>query len=190
VNIFATPPIVAQVSNIKYCPLCYQHHGLVVVGEIERGPSNYCAKHYRIQSSRNRALNRKLYAASLKELEEMIPADMKCRLCNCTMGYSIREVDRNHIMSLQHWRSGKLEWICLRCNTSHGSTQEPDDKWIELQRSVKEHEKFCQLCKKVKDVAFFYKTSGGSKGLSAYCKLCHDEYIRNKRQPKQSNICP
>lgn len=185
-NIFATPPSVAQVSNIKYCSLCYQHHGLIVVGEIERGPSNYCAKHYRIQSSRNRALSRKLYAASLKELEEMIPTDMKCRLCNCTMGYSIRKVDRNHIMSLQHWRSGKIEWICVGCNSSHSTTQEPDDKWIELHKTLKPDEKFCPICRKVKDLAFFYKSPNGSKGRTAYCQVCHDEYTRNKRQVKES----
>jgi len=140
----------------------------------------YCPKHYRIQSSRNRALIRKLHAPSLQELEAMIPADMRCRICECEMGYSIRDVPHTRIMSLQHWKNGKIEWICVGCNSRHSTTQEPDDKWIELLRSVKENEKFCQMCKKVKDLAFFYKTANGSKGRTAYCQVCHDEYTRIK----------
>jgi len=189
VNIFATPPKLSDKCNVKYCPRCYQL-GILTEGEIDRGTSMYCPKHYRIQSSRNRALIRKLHAPSLQELEAMIPKDMTCRLCQCEMGYSIRDVPHSKIMSLQHWKDGKVEWICVGCNSRHSTTQEPDDKWIELLKTLKPDEKLCPICKKVKDIAFFYKSPNGSKGRTAYCQVCHDEYIRNKRQPKQSNICP
>ena len=181
VNIFATPPAIAQNINNKYCPLCYQHHGQIVIGTIERGPSNYCPKHYRIQSSRNKALSRKLYAPSLKELEAMIPHDMKCRICNVTMVHSVRDGSRNDIMSLQHWRDGKVEWICLRCNACHGTTTESDETWTKLFKDLKETEKFCPLCKQVKDVSFFYRSPNGSKGRTAYCQLCHNAYTKEKR---------
>ena len=181
VNIFATPPAIIENINVKYCPLCYQHHGQVVVGTIERGPSNYCPKHYRIQSSRNKALSRGLYSPSLKELEAMIPHDMKCRICDVTMIHSVRDGSRNDIMSLQHWRNNTVEWICLRCNASHGTTIESDETWTHLFKDLKETEKFCPLCKKVKDVSFFYKAVNGSKGRTAYCQICHNDYTKEKR---------
>lgn len=180
-NIFATLPAINSKRNVKYCPLCYRS-GILTEGEIDRGTSMYCPKHYRIQSSRNRALIRNLPAPSLEELEAMIPSDMKCRLCDCVMGYSIRDVAHARIMSIQHWRNGKIEWICVGCNSKHSTTKEPDDEWIKLQKTLGEAEKLCPICRKVKDVAFFYKTSNGSKGRSAYCRICHDEYVKNNQQ--------
>ena len=111
----------------------------------------------------------------------MVPPDMKCRLCNVTMGFTIRETERNSIMSLQHWRNGNVEWICVGCNSKHSSTQEPDEEWVRLVKTLQPNEKFCQICKKVKDVSFFYKTKNGSKGRSAYCRICHDDYINTRR---------
>jgi hypothetical protein len=185
VNIFAIPPAISQKCNIKYCPSCYQK-GQLTEGVIDRGTSMYCAKHYRIHSSRNRALSRGLYAPHAQELESMIPSDMKCRVCAVTMVHSVREGSRNDIMSLQHWRNGTIEWICLRCNSSHGTTSEPDDKWVELVRTVKENEKYCNQCKTIKDLAFFYNTPNGSKGKSSYCQVCHDAYT-NKRDLTQKD---
>lgn len=183
-NIFATPPIISQKCNIKYCPSCYQQ-GHLVEGTIDRGTSMYCAKHYRIHSSRNRALSRGLYSPTAQELEAMIPHDMKCRICDVTMIHSVRDGSRNDIMSLQHWRNNTIEWICLRCNTVHGTTTEPDDKWVEIVRTVKENQKYCNQCKTIKDLAFFYNTPNGSKGKSSYCQVCHDSYTNKKDLAKK-----
>jgi hypothetical protein len=187
VKLSHVPPSIIIYNNIKHCPLCYKHHGQNVIGSIPRGIASYCPKHYRIQSSRNRALSRGLYSPSLKELEAMIPADMKCRLCAITMIHTLREGTHCDIMTLQHWKGGTVEWICSRCNSSHGACEVSDETWTTHIKNLKENEKFCRMCKKVKDVNSFYKSKNGSKGRTTYCQVCHNEYTHDQYVKEKNN---
>ncbi len=103
-----------------------------------------------------------------EQLHEMLRSDMKCRDCPIIMNWLSGE-GLTTVMTLQHYRNGTFGLVCKGCNTRHGSM--PDDLYL----SISSEEKWCPGCKKVKNLAEFFKDN--SKKLKRYkvrarCKGC------------------
>lgn len=166
-------PAASTTKEVRYCPYC-RKQGNLVKGSVARGTSFYCARHYRIQSSRNRSLARGLTTPTTSELEALIPTDLRCPLCKEVMHYKTDVgIEHKTIMSLQHWNDGTVEWICLGCNSAHGMSLISDKAYRELLLALSPNEKICRDCNTIQPLENFYVNANGSKGRGAYCKPCH-----------------
>lgn len=160
------------IINYKACPGC-KKHGNTVEGVMPRGPSSYCYKHYRIQSSRNRAAKSGKSIPDTYELERIFPDDMICPLCKKQMIYTKQQGKHEDIVTLQHWNDGTVQWICLSCNSSHGNTILTDGEYVAQQKEIPADMKMCRDCFEIKHLDHFYFNKNGSKQRGAYCKPCH-----------------
>lgn len=156
---------------VRYCTSC-NRHGISIEADIECGDSAYCLKHYRIKSSRYKALEHGKLAPSLSELEALLPLDMLCPVCAKAMCYAAYEDILSSVVSLQHWRDGTLSWICHACNTSHGNSKLPENEWLRLMKLIKPNESLCSVCIKIMPLGKFHCNAKGHKGVQSYCKAC------------------
>ena len=150
------------------------------------GRKNVCAKHKRFLQMQHTAKTDKKYMPSIYEIEKMVPKNMVCQDCGCTMHWIDNE-NRKQGAVLQHYRNGTLAIVCSSCNSRHGSM--PGDSYRDLPKG----HKFCPYCKTIKPLDMFYKRKD-SKVLypMTKCKPCnliaHQEWRKkNPEKYKASN---
>lgn len=128
----------------------------------------YCKKHIRFSNMRCGARAKEKYVPTNKELEllaDEIP-DMICIGCDCKMKWTMREGGRN-VLTLQHDRSGRLRFICFRCNNLHRFYV--GDLFYLRDRN----KKYCPHCDKELPFNQFYKNR-------SWCKLCRSRRKRGQ----------
>lgn len=145
------------------------------------GVTKYCVKHHRFRSMRKNAQERKLKAPSFEDMEHMLKEvqDMICPTCGTGMQWACLSGEpRGSVISLQHWDSGEMSFICNRCNSRHGKSKLRDRLF-----DVKLSEKYCPTCEEVKSKSGFYKDASSPDGIGKTCKICHKE--RDKKRYKK-----
>lgn len=128
--------------------------------------------HYRINQMRQDSKSRLGVAHTVKELEDIVPLDMKCPHCNVDMiwrrGHAQKGVTNQ--ITIQHWRDGRVGFLCHQCNVRHSSME--SDSYDEMPAD----HKFCPGCKTAKHEAEFgIKNSRIVLKRNSYCKPCNAE---------------
>jgi hypothetical protein len=153
---------------------------------ILHGRKNVCEKHKRFLQMQHTAKRDKKYVPSIYEIEKMVPKDMICQDCGCTMHW-IDNDNRRHGAVLQHYRNGSLAITCMACNTKHGLMI--GDSY----RDVPSGHKMCTSCKTIKPLDMFYvRRDSKVEYPMSKCKVCnlesHQSWRRNNPEKyKASN---
>ena len=153
---------------------------------ILHGRKNVCEKHKRFLQMQHTAKRDKKYVPSIYEIEKMVPKDMICQDCGCTMHW-IDNDNRRHGAVLQHYRNGSLAITCMACNTKHGLMI--GDSY----RDVPSGHKMCISCKTIKPLDMFYvRRDSKVEYPMSKCKACnlgsHQAWRRNNPEKyKASN---
>ena len=143
---------------------------------ILHGRKNVCSKHKRFLQMQHTAKADKKYVPSIYEIEKMVPKDMICQDCGCTMHW-IDNDNRRHGAVLQHYRKGTLGIVCMSCNTKHGLM--PGDSY----RDVPKDHKMCITCRTIKPLDMFYKRKdSGNLYPMSKCKICNHEHYKSWRE--------
>lgn len=123
----------------------------------------------------SRARTRGKAVPSMKQLLRMVPRDMKCPDCKETMVWKMAE-NPQRVMTLQHYRSGKMALVCLSCNSRHHYM--PGDTY----RKMPKDHKRCPQCEAIKPFADFYrdKSRSGIIKNSSSCIACTLRDHRNR----------
>ncbi len=133
------------------------------------GPRHKCAKHYRFFLMRMVAKRDSKLVPSYEQLENMAShlRDMKCPHCSIAMNW-LSENGHATTVSLQHYRSGSMGFLCVSCNSRH--SQQPADEFMSMPATHKK----CPCCQNVLHLNDFYKLQN-SKNFgksSTYCRIC------------------
>lgn len=140
--------------NRKNCPHCILI-GITNLGDRQFGGTWKCFKHYRISCAHRDSRARKKPTPSFEHLESIVPKDMVCPICGVLMEYHSSIAGISCVISLQHWKSGEISWICHGCNTAHGHTTCSEENWSVLDALSR----WCSLCKAILPLTSFYKDS-------------------------------
>lgn len=134
---------------------------------LRQGNQLLCPKHYRFGQMRQRARRDGKVVPTWAELETMFAAlvDMACPLCSRKMNWR-RAAGESTCATLQHYRDGTLDIICLACNTRHA--QHPGDTYRELPPDAKH----CPDCSRVLPRSSFATDRSRPIGLKSYCRGC------------------
>jgi hypothetical protein len=130
----------------------------------------FCDMHYRFTQMRDGARDRHGLKHTSKELEALLPADMKCPHCNVEMIWRRSRYEKGvtNQITLQHWRDGRLGFLCHQCNTRHASME--NDSYDKMPAD----HKFCPHCKTVKHQSEFgIKNTRTVLKRNSYCKPCN-----------------
>jgi hypothetical protein len=130
-----------------------------------------CAKHYRFEHMRRVATRDGKVSPTREHLENILSWDgMTCRDCGVTMHWLKEEGPRAQQLTLQHYRSGSMGFVCLSCNTRHAAM--PGDSYCDL---PKDHKR-CPKCEQIKPLSEFYRDASKAKTeflqLTSWCKPC------------------
>jgi len=144
-----------------------------------------CDKHYRIQQMRQDSLSRRGVKHTRQELEDALPEDMKCPRCKVDLIWR-RKHDQKGVtnqITIQHWGSGSVGFLCHRCNTQHGSMDDESFKVMPIDH------KYCPCCKTVKhESAFGFKSSRSVLKRNSYCLPCnHAKSIAWRKDEKNKD---
>jgi hypothetical protein len=142
-------------------------------GTIMQGTNWLCDKHYRFQQMRISARRNGKTVPSWGKLERILPKDMICVVCKCTMNWRSKN-GRKTVITLQHDESGEHRLICLSCNDKHGSG--PKD----LIYSIPDDHKHCPKCRQIKHKSQFGESKRSTSGCTPNCRECINNYDRNK----------
>jgi hypothetical protein len=151
-----------------------------------------CDIHYRINQMRQDSKVRLGVSHTVQELEAIIPADMKCPHCSVEMIWRRSKTQKGatNQITIQHWRDGRVGYLCQQCNVRHASMQ--NDSYDEMPAD----HKFCPHCKTIKHQSEFgVKNARTVLKRNSYCKPCNaikskeskkdvdkDEYNRKQRE--------
>ena len=139
------------------------------------GRKNLCSKHIRFEQMQSTAKNDKKYVPSIYEIEKLVPKDMKCPDCKCSIHW-INDENRTQGAVLQHYRNGTLGIVCLACNTKHGMM--PGDSY----KDIPVGSKLCRTCKTIKPLSMFHKRKDGRIPYPmTKCKECNLDAHRQWR---------
>ncbi len=106
--------------------------------------------------------------------ERTIGSEMLCPKCSKKMIYHHTEGNRRDLVTIQHWESGEISFLCLECNSRHGASK--NAKILD----VPSGQKWCQACSTAKNKSEFYKNQHRTTGLTDYCKSCIAEHQKTK----------
>jgi hypothetical protein len=151
----------------NYCPKCLKM-GILEQGIKTQGCSDYCYKHYRVLVAMRSSKRNKKVTPSFDYLISIIPHDMLCNECGREMIWNSELGYHGDVISLQHWPSGEVSWICCSCNTAHGNTK---CLWSDYTK-MDVHSKWCPQCKRIKNKRDFAQNKSVPNGLQGTCKSC------------------
>jgi hypothetical protein len=139
-----------------------------------------CDMHYRINQMRQDSKSRLGVSHTVKELEDIVPVDMKCPHCKVEMiwrrGHNQKGVTNQ--ITIQHWRDGRVGFLCHQCNVRHSSME--SDSYDAMPAD----HKFCPGCKTAKhESEFGVKNSRKILKRNSYCKPCNAQ--RSKESHKK-----
>lgn len=144
---------------------------------IIQGHQHLCEKHYRFGQMRQTAKRAGKIVPSHEQLEKMVPPEMQCSDCGAPMNWR-RKDGQSTVVSLQHYRDGKLALVCLSCNTRHASMIG------DAYRDIPKNHKHCPSCKAVKHESEFTLDSGRSGILKrkSRCKECSNKAVNDWKE--------
>lgn len=152
----------------QFCPFCGNPATRLV-----RGNAGYCDQHARFLQMRHGAAVGGKFAPPIFQLEQMVPAGMKCPTCTRQMNWYTRD-GWSTVAVLQHDRNGSVRIICQGCNVRHGHM--PGDSFFELPKG----HKLCRNCEFIKPLNEFNLRQ-------SRCRLCTSaiDAIRIARDPQK-----
>lgn len=133
--------------------------------------SSYCTKHFRFIMMRNNARAAGKAIPSYSQLESYLHElkGFHCPTCGVKMVWkTVRGEDKSNVISLQHWRNGRMSFICMLCNNRHGTSKLGDDRFS----AVNDGQKFCCRCDTVKRLEEFHIDSRSRDQRQRWCKPC------------------
>ncbi len=149
---------------------------------IKQGRIWLCVKHYRFSTMRSTAKRFGKIVPSYQELEVLLSdtRGLVCKDCNRQMNWLSRE-GQSTVVSLQHYRSGKLALVCRACNTRHAKYKA--DTFCELPKDSKR----CPSCGEIKKLSEFKGDfSGRWANRKTYCVPCsnkkHRDWVDKNRE--------
>ncbi|HXE08991.1 MAG TPA: hypothetical protein VN612_13910 [Acidobacteriaceae bacterium] len=148
----------------------------------KQGRQYLCAKHYRFGQMRVRAKRDGKVVPAAEQMENLLSwvPDLVCGECHRQMNW-LAEDGTDTVLTLQHYRSGSMAFICLSCNSRHASM--PGDTFC----SMPALHKRCPQCEQIKPFSGFARDNGrtGPIKLKSWCKACsstaHTNWQRNNR---------
>jgi len=137
----------------------------------KQGNQWICAKHYRFSQMRAVAKRDGKLIPTHEQLENLYSLDgLNCRDCKRQMNWLRPEGAASQI-TLQHYRSGSMGFVCLSCNTRHASM--PGDSF---QKMPADHKR-CPTCEAVKPATDFTldQSRTGDLRRKSACRSCADK---------------
>ncbi len=150
----------------------------------EHSKGKYCIKHYRLFDMRQKAKKKGKTVPSYDVLnallEDLLP-EMLCPVCNCAMGWRLKEAG-GRVLTLQHDYSGAFKLICLSCNIRH--SKYPSDEFYTIGKT----HKYCSGCDKMLPRISFGPAGrkNGKKRTQFLCRPC--EYLRQFRWREKRHL--
>ncbi len=144
---------------------------------IKQGRIWLCEKHYRFQQMRINAKRHNKCVPGYGELEAMHSIlGMVCPACKRELNW-LGCNGLSTVITLQHDRSGALNFLCRACNTRHAGFE--GDSFYIIDHNK---EKKCFKCKKILPLSSFYKDNSGRwKNKKSSCKECSNKTYNNWR---------
>lgn len=138
------------------------------VAVMLQGHQLLCVKHYRFGQMRATAKRRGLLVPSLNDLEQALQSlsAMQCPYCAVTMNW--RGADgQASVVTLQHYRSGAIGFLCRSCNTRHAFFEGDDFM------TIPQDHKRCPDCRLILPLTeFCIDRSGRFMDRKTYCRQC------------------
>jgi len=130
----------------------------------------YCERCYRVLRMAG-AANHRYPAAKLtfEVASELLAATEPLRICpHCGQSMTLHAsiAGKASVVSIQHYRDGRLGVICHRCNSRHGQSQLGDRLFTDVQAN----QKYCPHCKEIKLRSDFGPSV--RSGVADYCRNC------------------
>ena len=134
---------------------------------VKQGRQWLCAKHYRFGQMRATAKRDSKTVPTHEQLFSMTPPGLRCPECGVEMNWLARD-NQVAVVTLQHYRDGRMGLICRSCNTRHAFA--PGDSFS---AAPKDH-KYCPKCSSFKPDSDFTadNSRSGSRRISSWCKPC------------------
>ena len=160
--------------------------GIVRIKTYNR-PNNlfYCNKHYRFQCMRHGAQQKGKSIPLYTELENLMPDNMICSICDQKMIWHSKYGDKNSVISLQHNNNGTIILICMACNNGHGHSK-LKDKYFD----IKKNNKFCPDCDLELNIKQFSIHHSRINNIQGICKNCNKkrQKLYYEKQKDNKNI--
>lgn len=144
----------------------------------------HCSTHYRFRQMRFSAAYDGKACPSESELFQMLGElkGMTCPHCARQMHW-LRKQGGSAVITLQHYANGSMGFLCLACNTKHGSSKVGD-----AYMAIPLTHKHCLGCMRPLPLDDFYTFRvKGHDAKSSRCRECTRTLTRNhwraKRQP-------
>lgn len=136
-----------------------------------------CEKHHRFGKMRSTARRDNKAVPTMDELESMSGSSLVCPDCGVKMNWLARD-GKSTVASLQHYRNGTMEIVCLSCNTRHASMVGDSYKSM-----PKDHKK-CPCCEQIKPLVEFTLDSSrsGPAKRKSKCRKCSDDSVNQWRK--------
>lgn len=134
----------------------------------KQGRQWLCPKHYRFGQMRATARRHGKVVPTHEHLENVFSCDrLTCRDCKRAMNWMRADGAASQI-TLQHYRSGSMGFVCLSCNSRHAGME--GDSYCAMPADHKR----CPTCKAVKSSSEFTKDLSRSGDLQrkSACKSC------------------
>lgn len=149
---------------------------------MKQGNQQLCDKHYRFGSMRASAKRHGKAVPTHEQLEEMVASGLTCPDCQNEMNWRAKD-NRARVASLQHYRNGQMNIVCLSCNTRHASMKE--DSYCDM---PKDH-KLCPKCSVIKpDTEFTVDNSrAGVIKRKSTCRECSDKTVNKWKKENQDD---
>lgn len=158
---------------------CRFKGGCVAVATRRSGGTPLCDRHYRFRQMRGLAGHRRLAVPTCEQLQELLDRldGMACPHCKRAMNW-IATDGQATVITLQHYRSGELGFLCRSCNTRHVNFA--GDSFLD----TSPHEKHCARCDRMLPLISFHanRSRGRWMGVANACKECMRLYGKEYRE--------
>jgi hypothetical protein len=126
-----------------------------------------CKRCWRFRYMRICATKYNKVVPSIDALDEMEASLVRfqCPHCSRQMNWLAREGEST-VVTLQHYRDGRMGLICRACNTKHAKM--PEQVFL----SLRDGQKWCPACKTVKALSGFYASAHTKEKVTSVCKPC------------------
>ena len=138
----------------------------------------YCDLCAKIVEARATACKKGKAVPSWSDAVGLIPLDMKCPCCNFEMTLHKEYAGLHRTMSLQHWKDGRIGWVCQSCNSRMKTTEELPP----------EGTRRCGDCAEVKPLDAFYASRSSTSHTKLMTKCIECAKLRSAAQWERKKL--
>ena len=147
------------------------------IGQFKSGGSGtlYCYKHYRFKCMAVVANKRYGSHLVIDDIENLYnekynkEKNPRCSGCGKVMIWHTKLGNRRDVISLHHWENDLLGFLCVSCNSRHGTSTNVNVL------NVSKNNKWCSACKTIKNIKEFGKDKAQLDGLNNNCRSCNSK---------------